>query len=191
MAERVSTNNQRGRRLGPCRLWGGLDKARHIVTTAFLVRVHCFSKGLYKAVEVPSTRPIVLSMINGSSYRRRRRFNYFRTRRGFVTCGVPQGSILGPLLFLIYVNDMTTSIDKDCKLILYADDSAIFFAHKDPHLISEKLGSVLDNCSTWLVNNKLSLHLGKTECILFGPKRKLKYFHDFTICCICVYRQLL
>ena len=102
---------------------------------------------------------------------------------GLVTCGVPQGSILGPLLFLIYVNDMETSIDSDCKLILYADDSAIFYAHKDPHVISSKLGSVLDKCSTWLVNNKLSLHLGKTECILFGPKRKLNDFKDFSIVC--------
>ena len=102
---------------------------------------------------------------------------------GFVTCGVPQGSILGPLLFLIYVNDMETSIDSDCKLILYADDSAIFYAHKDPHIISRKLGSVLDKCSTWLVNNKLSLHLGKTECILFGPKRKLSGFKDLSIVC--------
>ena len=78
---------------------------------------------------------------------------------------------------------METSIDSDCKLILYADDSAIFYAHKDPHVISSKLGSVLDKCSTWLVNNKLSLHLGKTECILFGPKRKLNDFKDFSIVC--------
>ena len=65
MAEGVQTNNQRGRRSGPCRLWGGLDKARHIVPTALLVRVQCFRKSLLKAVQGPSTRPIVVSMING------------------------------------------------------------------------------------------------------------------------------
>ena len=102
---------------------------------------------------------------------------------GLVTCGVPQGSILGPLLFLIYVNDMSISVDAACKLVLYADDSAIFFAHKDPHVISQKLGSVLKQCSEWLVDNKLSLHLGKTECILFGPKRKLKGVKDFIVTC--------
>ena len=85
-----------------------------------------------------------------------------------VTCGVPQGSILGPLLFLCYVNDMAISIDPDCKLLLYADDSTILFSHKDLDQIANKLGRVLESCSEWLVDNKLSLHLGKTECILFG-----------------------
>ena len=55
MAEGVPTNNQRRRRSGPCRLWGGLDKARHIVPTALLVRVQCFRKSLHKAVQGPST----------------------------------------------------------------------------------------------------------------------------------------
>ena len=77
MAEGVPTNNQRGRRSGPCRLRGGLDKARHKVSTALLVRVQCFMKGLYKAVEGPSTRPIVLSMINGPYCPRRRRLTIF------------------------------------------------------------------------------------------------------------------
>ena len=100
-----------------------------------------------------------------------------------ITCGVPQGSILGPLLFLCYVNDMVTSIDSDCKLILYADDSTILFSHKDPKIIAQKLGKVLERCSDWLVDNKLSLHLGKTECMLFGSKSKINKLQNFSISC--------
>lgn len=100
-----------------------------------------------------------------------------------VTCGVPQGSILGPLLFLCYVNDMVISIDPECKLLLYADDSTILFSHRDPAQIANKLGKVLESCSDWLVDNKLSLHLGKTECILFGSKRKLKKVNNFHVQC--------
>ena len=58
----------------------------HIVPAALLVRVQCSRKGPYKAVERPSTRPIVLSMINGSYCRRRRRLNNFRTRRVEIRC---------------------------------------------------------------------------------------------------------
>lgn len=102
---------------------------------------------------------------------------------GNVTCGVPQGSILGPLLFLCYINDMVTSINNDCKLMLYADDSAIIFSHRDPDVIAHRLGKELESCSQWLVDNKLSLHLGKTECIMFGSKRKLRKTKDFSIFC--------
>ena len=64
--EGVPTINQSGRGSWPCRLWGGLDKARRIVPTALLVRVQFLKNDLYKVVEGPSTRPIVLSMITGS-----------------------------------------------------------------------------------------------------------------------------
>ena len=75
MAEGVPTNNQRGRRSGPCRLYGGPDKVRHIVPIALLGQ--CFSKGLYKAVVGSNTRHIVILMINWSYCRRRRRLTIF------------------------------------------------------------------------------------------------------------------
>ena len=87
-----------------------------------------------------------------------------------VTRGVPQGSILGPLLFLCYVNDMVTSIDPDCKLLLYADDSTILFSHTDPDQTAIKLGKVLESCSEWLIDNNLSLHLGKQKVYCLDQK---------------------
>ena len=74
---RGPTNNQRGRGSGTCCLWGDLDKARHIIPTALLVRVQRLRNDLYKTVKGPNTRPIVLSMIAGSYWRRRRRFTIF------------------------------------------------------------------------------------------------------------------
>ena len=54
---------------------------------------------------------------------------------GRLTCGVPQGSILGPLIFLLYVNDMSQSVD--CDLLLYADDSCLVFTDKNLKSITE------------------------------------------------------
>ena len=98
-----------------------------------------------------------------------------------VTCGVPQGSILGPLLFLVYINDMSISLS--CRLSLYADDSALLFAHRDSQVIANHLSSELSKCKRWLVDNRLSLHVGKTEALLFGSKRRLKGVENFGISC--------
>ena len=98
-----------------------------------------------------------------------------------MTCGVPQGSILGPLLFLIYINDMNISLT--CRLSLYADDSALIFSHRDPRVISSHLSEELSRCKQWLVDNRLSLHVGKTECLLFGSKRRLKGVENFQVNC--------
>ena len=98
-----------------------------------------------------------------------------------ITCGVPQGSILGPLLFLCYVNDMELSTDT--KLLLYADDSALIVPGKDPKVIADTLSRNLESCREWLVDNRLSLHLGKTEAVLCGSKRKLQKENTFTVTC--------
>lgn len=92
--------------------------------------------------------------------------------RANISCGVPQGSILGPLLVLIYVNGMAAAVRN--KLNLYANDSGILVSGKSQAQIESVLSSELESVSEWLVCNKLSLHLGKTESILFGSKQKLK-----------------
>ena len=98
-----------------------------------------------------------------------------------VPCGVPQGSILGPLLFLIYVNDMEAAVS--CRLILYADDSALLVSGTSVSVIEETLGHELTFLSKWLVDNKLSIHLGKTESILFGSHKKIRKQSTMKIIC--------
>lgn len=98
-----------------------------------------------------------------------------------ISCGVPQGSILGPLLFLIYVNDMSAVVKN--KLLLYADDSGILVSGKCKADVERALEEDLHLVSEWLVDNKLSLHLGKTESILFGSKHRLRSNSSLDIKC--------
>ena len=96
-----------------------------------------------------------------------------------ISCGVPQGSLLGPLLYLCYSNDMEISVSS--KLLLYADDSVLIVSDRKPDTISKKLSEDLGSCNEWLIDNKLSLHVGKTECIVFGFKRKLNKLDNFSV----------
>ena len=87
---------------------------------------------------------------------------------------VPQGSILGPLLFLIYVNDMPQAVSS--SLFLYADDSCLVFQENDVIEIERQLNRDFKNICEWFVDNRLSIHFGedKTKSILFASKRKIK-----------------
>ena len=100
-----------------------------------------------------------------------------------VICGFPHVSVLCPRLFLCYINEMELSISSECKLLLYADDSAILYSNKDSQIISDKLGLKLEMCSKWLVDSNFSLHMGKTECIIFGSKRKFRKLNNFSVEC--------
>ena len=96
------------------------------------------------------------------------------SNKGEVTCGVPQGSILGPLLFLLYINDMPQALS--CNLLLYADDSCLIYQHKDIKEIEKMLNKNFSDFCDWFVDNKLSIHFGddKTKCILFASENKVK-----------------
>ena len=106
-----------------------------------------------------------------------------------LTHSVPQGSILGPLLFNIYINDIVNKPSK-MKATLFADDSCFYFTHKDPFELVNIVNTDLVEISKWLVSNKLTLNINKSHCILFNrklnvpsnlPDIKIKYpkYHYF------------
>ena len=81
--------------------------------------------------------------------------------------------------FLIYLNDICQTTN--CDLLLYADDSCLTVTHKDIKVIEDILNSNLSSLCDWLVDNKLSIHLGKTESILFGTRHLLSKASNLNI----------
>ena len=92
-----------------------------------------------------------------------------------IYCDVPQGSILGPLFFLLYINDLN-KVSTVVKLILSADDTSSFMCHEDPVYLAASLNSELNKLSAWFKANKLSLNLKKTNFMLFKPRQKKYHF---------------
>ena len=89
-----------------------------------------------------------------------------------ITSGVPQGSILGPLLFVLFVNDLPIVLER-CQILMYADDTVMYFAASNAQEISSTLTSELAKVNDWLVHNTLFIHQGRTECVLFGTGSRL------------------
>ena len=86
--------------------------------------------------------------------------------------GVPQGSILGPLLFSLYINDLP-NVCPDLNVQMYADDAVIFVHGKNTEIISSCLSNNLDKVQHWLNNNCLQLYAKKTVCMMLS-KRPVK-----------------
>ena len=77
-----------------------------------------------------------------------------------ITCGVPQGSILGPLLFILYINDFN-ACTKDLKFILFADDSTLYAKDESLSDLAAKTNTELHKVVNWLQVNRLSLNVSK------------------------------
>lgn len=80
--------------------------------------------------------------------------------------GVPQGSILGPLLFILYINDLPTAVDE--SMILFADDTSLIFKEKDKEHLKIKIENTLDTLENWFTCNNLTLNVDKTKFIKFS-----------------------
>ena len=102
-------------------------------------------------------------------------FNGIESTKRTVTCGVPQGSILGPLLFLLYINDMAC-ISNILYPMLFADDTNVFLSGRTANQLIRIMNGELLNIVDWLDSNKLSLNVSKTHFILFRSQGMRKPF---------------
>ena len=97
--------------------------------------------------------------------------------------GIPQGSVLGPILFLIYINDLP-HVFKNFQTILFADDSTLYLSGNDPTALIYEANAELDNFYKWCVSNRLTVNENKTYFMLFTNKPKTTLpplFYNFSI----------
>ena len=106
-------------------------------------------------------------------------YNNSNSDTKLITHGVPQGSILGPLLFIIYMNDFSRSSDL-LFTILVADDTSVFIEGTNFTNISQILNTELENGNIWLKANKLTVNIKKTHCMMFH-RRRIKLNTNFKI----------
>jgi hypothetical protein len=86
--------------------------------------------------------------------------------------GVPQGSVISPLLFVIYINDILADLPPEAQISLFADDLAIWVQHSDKAQAEVMMQQVLDQLGEWAARWNMTISMEKTECCLFSTDPK-------------------
>ena len=94
-----------------------------------------------------------------------------------ITMRVPQDSILGPLLFLMYINGIQSELQHS-KMTMFADDMAFYCHENSPTNLQSKLNADLAAITSWLHDNKLTLNVTKSKLLVIGGRNKLSQFSD-------------
>ena len=130
---------------------------------------------LLSKIENAGIRNNTLSWIGNSLLNRKQHtvMNGSKSSPDAITSGAPQGSVLGPLLFLIYINDLSGSIG-ETRSQLFADDTVLYASDKDSAIAVNKLQLGLNKFAHWCNSNKLTINAKKTKHVIFGTKAMIK-----------------
>ena len=152
-------------------------------TSIALSMVKSVKSPFFQTLLVPISWTLAICNSWFSSYLSNRKqytqVNEHRSSLKEITCGVPQCSILGPILFLIYINDISNSTE--LNLLSFADDTTIYCSETTLYDNRKKATSVLTKILDWLHANRLSLNINKTNFTIFGPQCSARDYSSCTI----------
>ena len=139
-------------------------------------------KILLQKLENYGIREIALSWVTSYLNNRKQfvQFNTVNSSENIIKCGIPQGSILGPLLFILYINDISNASNL-LRFILFADDTNVYYSGKNTSDVSNVLNQEMERVSDWLIANQLSINFKKTNYVIFKPRQKRLNLTNFSL----------